>query len=92
LIWQYWTFVPSYYRKNDEPTSEQHCIRSALRPFRRLFGRTSVSGFGPKSLKVVRQEMIAAGLCRTTISKYVHRINRLGRRDGILKEADGRRA
>jgi integrase len=77
LIWRYWQFVRAYYRKNDEPTSEQHCIRSALRPLRRLFGRTTASEFGPKSLKIVREDMVASGLCRTTINKYVHRIKRL---------------
>jgi integrase len=77
LIWQYWLFAQAYYRKNDAPTSEQHCIRSALRPLRRLFGRTAVSDFGPKSLKLVHDDMIAAGLCRTTINKYVHRIKRM---------------
>jgi integrase len=77
LVWKYWTFVRAYYRKNDEPTSEQHCVRSALRPLRRLFGRTSVADFGPRSLKLVREHMIAAGLCRTTINKYVHRIKRV---------------
>lgn len=77
LIWKYWTFALAYYRKNDEPTSEQHCIRSALRPLRQLFGRTSAGEFGPKSLKVVREHMVASGLCRITINKYVHRIKRL---------------
>ncbi len=47
------------------------------RPLRRLFGRTSTSEFGPKSLKVVGEHMVASGLCRTTINKYVHRIKRL---------------
>jgi integrase len=77
LIWKYWTFVQVYYRKNDEATSEQHCIRSALRPLRRLFGQTSVADFGPRSLKLVREHMIAASLCRTTINKYVFRVKRL---------------
>jgi len=77
LVWKYWTFARAYYQKNDEPTSEQHCIRSALRPLRQLFGRTSAADFGPRSLKLVREHMIAAGLCRTTINKYVHRIKRL---------------
>jgi integrase len=76
LIWKYWTFARVYYRKNEEPTSEQHCIRSALRPLRRLFGQTAVADFGPLSLKLVREHMIAAGLSRTTINKYVHRIKR----------------
>jgi integrase len=77
LIWRYWQFVREYYRKNDEPTSEQHCIRSALRPLRRLFGRTPACEFGPKSLKLVREHMIAAGWCRPTINKNIHRVKRL---------------
>jgi hypothetical protein len=77
LIWRYWEFVRAYYRKNDAPTSEQHCIRSALRPLRRLFGRTPVCQFGPKSLKLVREHMIAAGWCRPTINKNIHRVKRL---------------
>jgi integrase len=79
LIWKYWTFARAYYRKNDEPTSEQHCIRAALRPLRQLFGRTSVAEFGPLSLKLVREHMIASGLCRTTINKHVDRIKRIFR-------------
>ena len=44
LIFKYWQFVREYYRKNDQPTSEQDCIRSA-----RVHNRNSpfvVNGLG----------------------------------------------
>lgn len=77
LILRHWGHVRSYYVKDGQPTSEQACIRSALRYLRRLFGRTPAADFGPKRLKAVRQSMIAADLARSTINKHVGRIRRL---------------
>src|SRR6185503_19941179 len=61
------------------PTSEQDCIRSALRPLRRLYGHTLAGKFGPVALKAVRHAMIDAGMSRLTINKNVGRIRRLFR-------------
>lgn len=33
LIVRYWDYAKVHYIKDDRPTSEQHCIRSAVAPF-----------------------------------------------------------
>jgi integrase len=50
--------VLTHYRLPDgTATSEQDCIRMALRPLLRLYGATHVSNFGPLALQAVRQAM-----------------------------------
>ncbi len=44
----YWRWAQAYYT-----ASEVHCIRTALRLVRRLYGTTSASEFGPKRLRLV---------------------------------------
>lgn len=52
-------------------------MKEAIRPFRRLHGKTKVVDFGPKALKEVRQHMIEAGLSRGVINQRVNRIKRI---------------
>lgn len=79
LILAYWNHAKSYYVKNGRPTDEQSCIRAALRPLRQMFGSKSVSQFGPRDLKIVREAMIDSGLSRRVINHYVERVRRMFR-------------
>jgi integrase len=79
LIAAYWKFAERHYVKRGVPTAEQDCIRSALRHLRRLYGHTPATKLGPVALKAVRQAMIDAGMCRSTINKHVGRIRRMFR-------------
>jgi integrase len=72
-------FAKRYYIKGGRPTTEVAGIRAALRPLVRKFGTQLAAGFGPLKLKAVRESMIAAGITRPTINKYVQRIGRLFR-------------
>ena len=81
LIALYLRFAKEHYLKDGLPTSEQLCIKAVLRHLKELYGRTRrplkpVSG---RALKAVRQRMIAAGLCRTTINANVGRVRRMFR-------------
>src|SRR4051812_34804689 len=58
LIQAFWEHAKRYYVRDGEPTGEQVVLRSALRPALHLFGSTPVAEFGPKRLKLVREEMI----------------------------------
>lgn len=51
LILAYFKFAQTHYVKHGEPTSEQGCIKQALRPARRLYGSTPAAEFGPHALK-----------------------------------------
>ncbi len=77
LILAYFQFAQGHYVKNGRPTSEQGCLKQALRPVRKLYGSTPAAEFGPRALKNVREAMIAAGRARTSINKDVHRIRRM---------------
>jgi hypothetical protein len=79
LILAYLAHADGYYRKNGKPTSETANIKLALRPLRRLYGYTAVKDFGPLALKVVRQSMVEADLCRAEVNKRVHHIVRMVR-------------
>lgn len=77
LLVAYWEHAQAYYVKNGRPTGELANIRDAMRPLADLYGDTAAAGFGPKSLKAVRQTIIDADLCRTTINARVNRIRRI---------------
>jgi len=76
LILQYWQFAETYYVKDGQPTKELVSMREALRPVRRLFGDTQAEQFGPRSLKLVRDHMVDAGLSRKVINQRINRIKR----------------
>jgi integrase len=64
-----------YYAPPDGTTSyELRNFKQACRPLRRLFGATSAGQFGPNRMRVVRDEMIKAGWCRTRINREMARI------------------
>jgi integrase len=59
LILAYWRHAEQHYRRPDgDPSDELHCIRSAMRPLRALYGHTAADDFGPLALKAVRQKMV----------------------------------
>lgn len=79
LILAYFKFAQTLYVKHGEPTSEQGCLKQALRPVRQLYGTTPAIQFGPRALKNVRQAMVDAGRARKSINKDAHRIKRMFR-------------
>ena len=76
LVLAYWRHAQAYYVKDGEPTGEVSNVRDALRPLRRLYGRSSAQDFGPGNLKTVREAMIKAGLSRPVVNARVNRIRR----------------
>ena len=77
LAIMYIEHAKSYYLKDGVQTSEISAIQLALKPLTRLFGREKIHTFGPRKLKVVREEMIRLNLARTTINQAIQRINRM---------------
>jgi integrase len=78
VLLRYWNFAKTYYLKNGKPTSTLEWVKQAIRPLRRLYGRTLASQFGPLALKAVRQQMIDSGrLSRGTINKRIGTIKRI---------------
>jgi integrase len=77
LILRYREFAKDYYRGNgSKPGKEFVELKYALKPLRELFGGLPVNDFGPKSLALVRQKLIDAGLSRGVINRRVNRIKR----------------
>lgn len=74
LISAYLSWADGHFLKNGKPTSEIHCLKSAVKPLVELYGFTPCDGFGPLALKAVREKMIASGWCRKTVNKNVGRI------------------
>jgi integrase len=78
VILPYWQHVQSYYRHPDgRPTSEVHNIKLALRPLKKLYGRTPAKDFGSLALEALREHMIQSGHCRNRINKDVARVKRV---------------
>ena len=79
LILAFTKHAAAHYVKNGLPTSEQHCIRSAVRPLRELYGLTPAKDFGPLALKAVRIKLVESGMARTGVNGSIGRIRRLFR-------------
>jgi integrase len=74
----YWRFAEGYYRSgNGDRKGELERIAYAVKPLKDLYGTTPAADFGPLALKAVRQNMIDAGLCRTTVNQRVGCIKRI---------------
>lgn len=76
LALRYLAHAERYYVKNGVMTSEVHSIRLALRYLVAKHGKMLCVNFGPKALKSVRDDMIAAQYARESINKHVERIRR----------------
>ena len=75
VIAEFWRHAQDYYRKPDGmPSSEATNFRYVLRPLRRLYGNTPAAEFGPKALKVVRDEIIRLGWVRSNINRQINRL------------------
>lgn len=79
LVLAYFRHAQVHYVKNGEPTSEQSCIKQALRPVRLRYGSSPVAEFGPRALKNVRSALVANGRARKSINKDIHRVKRMVR-------------
>jgi integrase len=77
LIQHYWAHARTYYARDGKPTGEHVVIRAALRPLLKLFGSTLATEFGPKRLKLVREEMIRLGWSRHYINDSIGRVKRM---------------
>jgi integrase len=65
-----------YYSRDGVPTGEHVTIRAALRPLLSRYAELPVTDFGPKKLKLVREDMIKLDWSRRTINKAVSIVKR----------------
>lgn len=77
LALRYCQFAESYYVKNGKPTTEVKCINEMLRRLLRVYGESPSTEFGPKALKLVRDQFVADGLCRNVINRHIGRLKRM---------------
>jgi integrase len=68
--------VRKHYVKCGEPTSEQLVIKASLR-FLAKHRHVLAADFGPRLLKDVRDDMVAAGLSRETVNRYISRTRQM---------------
>ncbi len=79
LCLAYWRWAKRRYRKAGRPTSQLCEIRSAVRPLRRLYGRTPTAKFTGLSLLAYRRQVAAGGLCRRTVNGRVRIVQQVFR-------------
>src|ERR1700683_3492430 len=80
MLLAYWRWGEKTYCDGEgKPTRELENLKDALRPLRKLYGNTEAAQFGPLALRTVREDMIAAGLCRRTINTRIGRLKRVFR-------------
>lgn len=65
----------TYYRHPDgRPTRQRDNIAAAFKQVLELFGTFPADAFGPRALKQVREEMVAADLCLNVVNQRVNAI------------------
>ena len=76
LLRDYKKYAWSYYLDRDGQPNEHELwhVRRPLVVVSELFGMTPAEDFGPNKLRVVRDRLVADGLCRGSVNKYVRRI------------------
>lgn len=79
LIDAFLAFAEKRYVKSGEPTSEVSSYEAAVRPLKRLYGRTDADSFGPLALRTVRDAMVALGWSRRVINRQTARVRHLFR-------------
>jgi integrase len=77
LCARFMRFAKGHYQKNGRPTQGENVFRWGIPQLKRLYGRQSVSEFGPIALKTVRQAMIDDNISRGTINDRVGAIVRI---------------
>lgn len=77
IILRYFRHCERHYAKRRTFESMLSRIKCALRPLKQLFGSTTAAGFGPKSLLLVREQFIDAGLARKTVNDNIQVIKRV---------------
>jgi integrase len=73
---RYFKHAQRYYVRGGVPTGEHVTIRSSLKPLTKRFGELPAAEFGPKKLKIVREDMINLGWSRRYVNKAVCIIRR----------------
>ncbi len=76
IVLRFFTHAKTYYVKGGTPTGEHVTIRCCLRPLVKRFGELPASEFGPKRLKLVREDMIKLGWSRRYVNKAVSIVKR----------------
>jgi integrase len=76
MVLGYVNFADGYYRKAGKPTGEVVNIKHALKHLKKAYGSAVAREFGPLSLKAVRDEIIATGVCRGEVNRRVRHIVR----------------
>ncbi|MFH5805964.1 hypothetical protein [Alienimonas sp. DA493] len=80
LLLRFKEWAERYYVDEDgKPTRTLDNLRLSLRLWRERYGPTPVADFGPVRLAELWEEMIAAGLARTTINSRVGAVKRAGK-------------
>jgi hypothetical protein len=78
LLVRFLKFADRHYRYPDgQPTTEIVAYEYAFKFLTPMYGDTRAVKFGPLALKAVRQEMIAADLCRNLVNRLTNRIRRM---------------
>lgn len=78
VLLAYWRFAEGYYHSGSgDRKGELERITYAMKPLKDLCGTAMAAEFGPLALKAVRQNMIEARLCRTTVNQRIGCIKRI---------------
>ena len=77
VVDHYWRHAMAYYQKDGRPTRELANIKIALSRFVKLYGQTLASEFGPRSLKTLKEQLVALDHSGSYVNKQIAHIKRM---------------
>ncbi|MBI5863720.1 MAG: recombinase XerD [Planctomycetes bacterium] len=77
ILAAYWEYAQGRYTREGVALRELGHLKCVMKTLRRLYGRTDASQFGPKALKLVREQFVGAGQSRIYVNQNVARIARI---------------
>ncbi len=73
----YYDYCQAHYVKHGQQTSEVPLVAMTIKPLHEKYGDVPAAQFGPRLLKLFRDDLVGLGWCRNTINQAIGRIRRI---------------
>ncbi|MFA6135248.1 MAG: site-specific integrase [Phycisphaerae bacterium] len=80
MLARFWLYAENHYRRsNGAASSELGNYLTVIKFLKKLYADTRACDFGPMALRVVREQMVAQGWCRSSVNRMAGRIKSIFR-------------
>lgn len=73
----YYDHCQTHYVKHGQQTSEVPLVAMTIKPLHEKYGDVPAAQFGPRLLKLFREDLVGLGWCRNTVNQAIGRVRRI---------------